>query len=87
MSVSKNQTLSSYSFPFLDSIICISITQDKWNDRWSDQSIALLLFFMSDKSRDWYLRKKQNQGIVISLEEVRVETVVEFHGNYFSEIS
>ena len=72
---------------FLNSITNISDTQDKWNDRWSDQSLALLLFFMSDKSRDWYLRKKQNQGIVISLEEVRVETVVEFHGNYFSEIS
>ena len=37
---------------------------------WSDQSIAQLLFFMSKKSRNWYLATKQHENNVLSSAEV-----------------
>jgi len=37
---------------------------------WSDQSIAQLLFFMSKKSRNWYLATKQLENNVLSSAEV-----------------
>jgi hypothetical protein len=39
-------------------------------DKWSDSSIAMVLFFMSNESRNWYLRKKQNCSIIESVSEV-----------------
>jgi len=46
------------------------LTSSDPRDPWSDQSIAQLLFFMSKKSRNWYLGKKQNGNSILSSAEV-----------------
>ena len=45
-------------------------TPGKNQERWSDSSIASLLFFMSNQSRNWYLRKKLTCGVKFSKLEV-----------------